>query len=73
MTLTEVQIEAVIKAGLFDASGLSDAWCVGGRQNNPAYVAFLPNALHSSRGIALNMSIWAMNRAQIADAMLRTL
>lgn len=26
MTLTEVQIEAVIKAGLFDASGLSDAY-----------------------------------------------
>jgi hypothetical protein len=49
------------------------AWCVGGRQNNPAYVAFLPNALHSSRGIAINMSIWAMNRAQIADAMLRTM
>jgi hypothetical protein len=37
------------------------------------YVAFLPNALHSSRGIALNMSIWAMTRAQIADAMLRTM
>ena len=49
------------------------AWCVGGRQNNPAYVAFLPNGLHSSRGIALNMSIWAMTRAQIADAMLRTM
>lgn len=49
------------------------AWCVGGRNNNPAYVAFLPNAMHSSQGIALNMSIWAMNRAQIADAMLRTM
>ena len=49
------------------------AWCVGGRQNNPAYVTFLPNALHSSRGIALSMSIWAMTRAQIADAMLRTM
>lgn len=49
------------------------AWCPGGRQNNPAYVSFLPNALHSTRGIALNMSIWALNRAQVADAMLQTM
>lgn len=49
------------------------AWCRGGRDTNPAYVSFLPDALHSSNGIALNMSIWAMGRAQIADAMLRTM
>ena len=46
------------------------AWCSGVRDTNPAYVSFLPNALHSSDGIAINMSVWAMNRAQIADAML---
>ena len=49
------------------------AWCVGDRQNNPAYVAFLPNALHSSHAIARTMSLWAMRRAQIADAMMRKL
>jgi hypothetical protein len=49
------------------------AWCRGGRDTNPAYVSYLPNVLHSSQGIAVNMSIWAMNRAQIADGMLRTM
>ena len=49
------------------------AWCRGRRDTNPAYVSFLPDALHGSDGIALNMSIWAMSRAQIADAMLRTM
>lgn len=48
------------------------AWCRG-KRDNPAYVSFLPNALHSSDGIAVNMSFWALNRAQIADAMLRTM
>ena len=46
------------------------AWCRGNLQNNPAYVSFLPNALHSAEGIALNASLWALNRAQWADAML---
>ena len=46
------------------------AWCAGRRGNNPAYVSFLPNALHSAAGIAVNVSIWAANRAQWADAML---
>ena len=46
------------------------AWCAGKLGNNPAYVAFLPNALHQAPGIALNVSIWALNRAQWADAML---
>jgi hypothetical protein len=49
------------------------AWCSGTIDNNPAYVSFLPNALHSANGIALNMSFWAMSRAQIADAMLLTM
>jgi hypothetical protein len=42
------------------------AWCRGTRDNNPAYISFLPNPLHSTNGIALNMSFWAMSRAQIA-------
>jgi hypothetical protein len=48
------------------------AWCRGrlGGGINPAYVAFLPNVLHSHDGIALNASLWAERRAQIADAML---
>ncbi len=48
------------------------AWCRGRLANgsNPAYVAFLPNVLHSHDGLALNASLWAERRAQIADAML---
>jgi hypothetical protein len=46
------------------------AWCVGSRRDNPAYVSFLPNALHNA-GIAINMSIWAYNRAHLADALLQ--
>ena len=46
------------------------AWCPGRLGNNPAYVTFLPNALHSHDGVALDVSMWAARRAQIADAML---
>lgn len=46
------------------------AWCRGRIGNNPAYVSFLPNELHSVAGIAVNMSFWAFNRAQWANAML---
>lgn len=49
------------------------AWCRGSRDTNPAYVTFLPNSLHRTNGIALNVSTWAMNRAQLADAMLATM
>jgi hypothetical protein len=50
------------------------AWCRGKRGNNPAYVSFLPNDLHTiAEGIALNMSMWALIRAQLADAMLQTM
>jgi hypothetical protein len=49
------------------------AWCAGKLGNNPAYVAFLPNALHQAPGIALNVSIWALNRAEWADTMLAAL
>lgn len=50
------------------------AWCRGKMGNNPAYVSFLPNDLHSAaKGIAVNVSTWAFHRAQCADAMLATL
>jgi hypothetical protein len=46
------------------------AWCKGNLGNNPAYISFLPNALHAVPGIAVNMSAWAAGRAQWAAAML---
>jgi hypothetical protein len=49
------------------------AWCPGKLGNNPAYVTFLPNALHSASGIAINVALWAMNRAEYANAMLASL
>lgn len=47
------------------------AWCRGQRENNVAYVSFLPNGLHTVPGIALNVAVWASQRAQIIDAMLQ--
>ena len=49
------------------------AWCVGKLGNNLAYVSFLPNALHSVSGIAVNAAFWAMSRVQVANAMLASL
>jgi hypothetical protein len=49
------------------------AWCPGRLGNNPAYVSFLPNALHAASGIAVNSAFWARNRAQWANAMLASL
>ncbi len=49
------------------------AWCPGSLGNNPAYVTFLPNYLHEKRGLAVNMSVWAVNRAEWANAMLASL
>jgi len=49
------------------------AWCPGKMGNNPAYISFLPNPLHSATGIAVNTAFWAMNRAQWANAMLASL
>jgi hypothetical protein len=49
------------------------AWCVGNLGNNPAYVSFLPNALHSVSGIATNAAFWAMHRARWANAVLASL
>ena len=47
------------------------AWCPSKSGNLLAYCSFLPNVFHQVRGIAVNMSIWAMHRAQIADGMVR--
>ena len=49
------------------------AWCPGTLGDNPAYVSFLPDSLHDVSCIAVNMSFWAFNRAQWADAMLPSL
>jgi hypothetical protein len=49
------------------------AWCKGRLQDNPAYVSFLPNALHSVSGIGVNFSGWAMARAHWAHAMLMSM
>jgi hypothetical protein len=49
------------------------AWCHGNLGNNPAYVSFFPNVMHSIGGIALNASIWALHRAEWANAALASL
>jgi hypothetical protein len=49
------------------------AWCEGNLDNNPAYVAFFPNVMHAVQGIALNASIWALRRAEWANAALASL
>ncbi len=49
------------------------AWYPGRRGNNLGYVCFLPNALHSVQGIALNVAVSAMHRARWAGAMLPAL
>jgi hypothetical protein len=50
------------------------AWCKGKRGNNPAYVSFYPNVLHSlAPGIAVNAAIWAMGRAGWANTVLARL
>ena len=47
------------------------AWTTGNADDNPAYVSFLPNILHSeAKNIQLNMSIWANARVQIAKSSL---
>ena len=46
------------------------AWCPGKNGNNPSYISFLPNGLHSAPGIAVNTAIWAMNRAKWANGKL---
>jgi hypothetical protein len=48
------------------------AWCEG-NCDRLAYVSFLPNVLHDTAGIALNVSIWAFHRAHWADAYLASI
>jgi hypothetical protein len=56
-----------------DLSPHFGAWCPGRVGMNPAYVAFLPNALHSIEGIATTVSVWAFHRARCANAVLASL
>jgi hypothetical protein len=49
------------------------AWCQGNLENSLAYVSFLPNVMHHTDGVALNVSIWALHRAHWADAYLASI
>ena len=49
------------------------AWCPGNLGNNPAYVSFLPNILHSVPGIAVNIAVWATGRATWANTVLTSM
>jgi len=49
------------------------AWCAGKLGNNPAYVSFLPNPLHTVSGIAVNASMWAKSRAEWANQSLASM
>jgi hypothetical protein len=48
------------------------AWCPS-EYGGLAYVTFLPNDLHCVHGIAVNASIWALQRAEWANAVLASL
>ena len=49
------------------------AWCEGKLTNNPAYISFFPNGLYSASGIAVNVALWALNRANWANEVLASL
>jgi len=49
------------------------AWCPGTAGKNPAYIAFLSNAMHEISGLMNHLTHWAMFRAQIADVMLASI
>lgn len=49
------------------------AWCPSKMSNCPAYVIFLPNVLHTVKGLASNFGVWSFHRAQWANAMLASL
>lgn len=57
----------------FDLPPHFGAWCPGSIENNPAYVSFYPNAMHTISGITVNSAIWAVNRAEYASKFLETL
>lgn len=46
------------------------AWCPGRSSQNIAYVSFLPNPLHATDDIAMNVTMWAMHRATWANVKL---
>jgi hypothetical protein len=56
-----------------DQSPHFGAWCQGNSENTLAYVSFLPNVMHHTEGVALNVSIWALHRAHWADAYLASI
>jgi hypothetical protein len=50
------------------------AWCPGDSGNNLAFVSFLPNQLHEAApAIAVNMTVWAWVRAQLANRTLESM
>lgn len=49
------------------------AWCAGTLGDNPAYVSFYPNFLHSVDGIAVNAATWAVNRAEWSNRVMESL
>ena len=46
------------------------AWCPDPSDTHPAYVSFLPNALHACPDMAVHATLWALHRAHWARAML---
>ena len=46
------------------------AWCPGRTSQNIAYVSFLPNPLHATDDIAMNVTMRAMHRATWANGKL---
>ena len=60
-----------MEMGAYDLPPHFGAWCPDSSEDNLAYVSFLPNELHKMiPGIAVNMAVWAMYRAQSANAFL---
>jgi len=49
------------------------AWCQGNSEDTVAYASFLPNAMHRTEAVALNVSIWAFHRAHWVDAYLASI
>lgn len=62
-----------VEMSTYDLPPHFGAWCRSESGNSPTYVSFLPNALHETPGIAVNMSVWAMFRAQWASRELSAL
>ena len=69
-----LKIINILNAAEMEANDLPPhfgAWSIGNRGDNPAYVSFLPNIMHSqAKNIQVNMSIWAHQRVQSAYTVL---